>query len=157
MDTSFRMLRVVRSAEETSLESPGPKEDWFCVHRVRSAPESGWTSVTDEDAQDFLLPLCCTDLIFLYRGLVIFHRNGFSMLNLSEYVFPGGSVWARLTKLLSFQCVDMPRQAGRNSEQKNLVRRCTSSQSLGMFRLQTETFLLCYDSKCTIPLQSIPT
>lgn len=110
MDTSFRMLRVVRSVEETSLESPGAKEDWFCVHR------------------DFLLPVHCTDLIFLYRGLVVFHRNGFSMLNLSD-----------------FQCVGMPRQSVRNTEQKNLVRRCMSSQSLGMFRLQAETFLLCYD------------
>lgn len=63
---------------------------------------------------------------------------------------PDRSEWALLTTPFSMHCFDMPRPAERNAEHKNLVKRCTSSQSLGLFRLQEEAFLLCYDSKYSL-------
>ncbi|KAF9646507.1 hypothetical protein BDM02DRAFT_3008877 [Thelephora ganbajun] len=94
------------------------------VSTESSNANPGWFRVY----RDFFLPFNCTDIIFLRRNLVILHRNGFSMFS-----------------PLDFQCVEMPVPAERNVEHKNLIKRCRSSQSLGMFRLQTETFLLCYD------------
>lgn len=110
-DTVFKMVKVIRLVEDEPPISPsGTKPEWFCLYR------------------DFSLPMCCTDVIFLHRSLVVLHHNGFSMLN-----------------PLDFHCVDMPLPAERNAEHRNLVKRRTSSQSLGIFRLQTEAFLLCYD------------
>ena len=50
--------------------------------------------------------------------------------------------------LYSLRYVDIPLPAEHNAEHRNMIKRCLSSQSLGIFRLQTEAFLLCYDSKC---------
>lgn len=49
----------------------------------------------------------------------------------------------------SMHCVDLPQQAERNVEHKNLIKKYASGQPLGMFRSQEEAFLLCYDSKCS--------
>jgi len=60
-----------------------------------------------------------------------------------------GSEWALLIMPFRIQAFDIPLPAERNVKYKSLIKRCTSSQSLGIFRLQVGAFLLCYDSKCT--------
>ena len=87
-ETLFRMLRVVRPVEQEAMViSPNAKSEWFHVDRVRSVFGNGRVPEPDHDTQDFILPMPCTDVIFLRRNLVILHRNGFNMLNLPEYVF----------------------------------------------------------------------
>ena len=79
------------------------------------------------------------------------------MFNHVEYVSPlKGSKRPLLITLLSFQCADMPLPAEGNVEHKSIIKRCMSSQSLGMFRLQTEAFLLCYDSECLVDSLQLP-
>ena len=74
----------------------------------------------------------------------------FLYIQLAEVRPLEGFEWHLLIAPFSMHCVDMPRPAERSPEHKNLMKRCASSQSLGIFRLQGETFLLCYDSECSV-------
>ena len=80
---------MVRSLEQSPVvTSPDAKEEWFCLNRVCSASGIERTLEINNDIQDFLLPVHCTDVIFVSRSLAILHRNGFGMFNPQEYVPP---------------------------------------------------------------------
>lgn len=104
-----------------------------------------------QNSQNFFLPVECNEVIFLRTRLCILHQNGFSLIKLPEYdtnrspLRIATSAHGLFTRMAS---ADVPQAGDQNvSECKKLIKRCSSGRPLSMTRVETEVFILCYDSE----------
>jgi hypothetical protein len=79
--------------------------------------------------REFFLPAETYDLVFLKARIAVLCTRGFEIMDLTD-----------------FKCVTIPARDDRRLEK--LVKRCDSCRPLGMFRPNTDEFLLCYNGMC---------
>ena len=100
----------------------------------------------------------CSEVIFLRGKLCILHDNGFNLVKLPEYdaspcyLSPFPIANSARDPFIRMSFVDVPQPGDQNtSECKKIIKRCSPGRPISMTRVETEVFILCYDSEYHLP------
>ncbi|KIY68054.1 Dbl-like domain-containing protein [Cylindrobasidium torrendii FP15055 ss-10] len=121
MDSTFYMMEpVIEKINERTKSSPAISRFGF---RSLQSNKSEWF----REYRDFLIPSESFDLVFLRSKVVILHAKGFEIMD-----------------VMNLQSKTIPNRAG-DPLSVALHKRCDGCRPIGMFRITSSEFLLCYN------------